>query len=61
VTRPTHMITIELEFLYKEIAEKQAEIDALLRRARELEGYDERETLRDWGFDKAKIDREERP
>jgi hypothetical protein len=52
----------ELDFLYRQISEHQAEIDALLRRARELESYDdEGEARRDAAFEKAKIDREERP
>ena len=60
MTRPTHMITLELDCLYKEIAEHQAAIDKLMARALELESYDDRELERDEAHERAKIDREDR-
>jgi hypothetical protein len=48
----------DLDCLYRDILEKERELDALMKRAAELEELTEREIRRDAAFDKAKVERE---
>jgi hypothetical protein len=51
-------ILADLDALYRDIQEKERELDDLMRRASALEEMTERELKRDAAFDQAKVERE---
>lgn len=60
MTRPPHMITLELDHIEREISEHEAAIEALKRRAAVLEGYSERDARADAAYEKVRSERGER-
>lgn len=56
----TRTLPTDLEFLYREIAERESELAALHAKARELEERSGKEWERDEAYDRQKRIREER-